>query len=276
MSLDKSAVQEISKMSAAVVATDYLSEIPNTIPSVIVPESYTIRSLEHLHEKPFSFKGTYNTDNIDEFIEYVSKHGDMDSSCVFIDAENMTAHAILDHGTPEEPQWGRHNALLRLTAEPEYEALIKNNDCQYSQANFIDFVEEYKEYVRFIDANDIELDYKEALKSLRSLKAESTNSQAQNSGNFSESRSALESLEIKAADRELPWGFLFECTPFENLNPVVFTAQLRAKKSGNEIALKYRLFQANETKKSITENFKTLLTAALVDEVNVYIGKFTH
>ena len=211
MSLDKSAVQEISKMSAAVVATDYLSEIPNTIPSVIVPESYTIRSLEHLHEKPFSFKGTYNTDNIDEFIEYVSKHGDYVNSHVFIDADSMTANAIIDHGTPTEPQWGRHTALLKLIDEPEYKTLLDKADQLFKQLDFIDFAEEYKDYIRFIDADSQFIDHKEAIKTLRTLKAESANSQTQSTANFSESKSALESLEIKAADRELPWGFQFLC-----------------------------------------------------------------
>lgn len=275
MSLYKSAVQEISKMSAAVVATDYLSEIPNTIPSVIVPESYTIRSLEHLHEKPFSFKGTYNTNNIDEFIEYVSKHGDYVNSHVFIDADSMTANAIIDHGTPSEPQWGRHKALLKLIAEPEYKTLLDKADQLFKQLDFIDFAEEYKDYIRFIDADSQFIDHKEAIKTLRTLKAESTNSQTQSTANFSESKSALESLEIKAADRELPWGFQFLCVPFEALHPVTFTAQLRAVKAGNEITLKYRLYQANEIRKSITENFKTLLTTSLVDCVNVFIGKFS-
>ena len=275
MSLTQDAVQAISRLAIAGEAAQFLADNCTYIPSIILPDDYSVQSLEDLQAAPSAFKGTYETDNLEEFADYVSKHADLANSVAFINAEKMTAIAIIDHGTPTDPQWRYHKAALALTAEPEYEALLAFNNRSLAQLDFIDFIEEYKDIIQFIDQDPpAQLDYKESLRSFRTLTVESIKNQTNTTGNFAASRSELEAIDIKGAGRELPWGFTFTCIPFIGLEEITFTAQLRATKQSDTIALKYRLYQASSIKKAITENFKAKLNNEINAYVTVYIGQF--
>lgn len=273
--LTQDAVQEISKLAIAGEAAQFLADNSTHTPSIIFPDDYSVQSLEYLQAAPSAFKGIYETDNLEEFANYVSKHADLANSVAFINAEKMTAIAIIDHGTTTDPQWRYHKAALTLIAEPEYKALLAFDGQNLAQLAFIDFIEEYKDIIQFIDQDPYaQLDYKESLRSFRTLNIESINKQTNTAGNFAASRSELEAIDIKGAGRELPWGFTFTCIPFIGLEKVTFTAQLRATKQGDTIALKYRLYQASSIKKAITENFKAKLNNELNAYVTVYIGQF--
>ena len=279
MSLTQDAVKEITSLSAASAAASALksfnADSKGSTPAIVLPDHYSLKNIEHLQATPNEFRGTYETNNIAEFINYVIQYANKEESSIFIDADKMSAKATIDHGTLEQPLWGRHKAVLTLEKEDEYASLLHKNDNAYKQPEFVFFIEEYKDNIVFIDAESGVIDFKDALRSLRSLKLDHINNKTQDLENFSVARSALESIEIKSANQPLPAGFTFTCVPYDGLSKVEFVAILRAVVFNNEILLKYKLYQVNAIQKAIAEEYKALLSKELVENISVHIGRFS-
>lgn len=279
MSLTQDAVKEITSLSVAASAASALesfnADSKGSTPAIVLPDHYSLKDIEHLQATPNEFRGTYETNNLEEFIDYVIQYANKEESSIFIDADKMSAKAIIDHGTLEQPLWGRHKAVLILEKENEYAELLYKNDKFLKQSEFVFFIEEYKDNIVFIDAEDGIVNFKDGLRSLRSLKLDHINNKTQELENFSVARSALESIEIKSANQPLPAGFIFTCVPYDGLSKVEFVAILRAVVSSNEILLKYKLYQVNAIQKAISEEYKALLSKELTENISIHIGKFS-
>ncbi len=270
--MDETAVQEISRLTLA--ANTPLAQVPHH--AIMLNRNHELKSLEHLESSLYAFKALFKTEFLDDFIQYVSKHADEEST-LFINPDNMSAKAIIDLGTTTDPKWGHHTALATLKKIPAYEQLLEDNDFFFTQQGFIDFAEDRKDNIAFIDIDGGRLCHTTTIKTLRTLKVTANREADQTVGNYAATRSALESIEVTAGNQQLPYGFIFTTIPYSGFEPVKLTAQLRSINDDKSIRLKFRIQQLEVIKAAIAEEFKEKLLDKMFNEnITAYIAEFTY
>ena len=269
--MDKSAIQEIT--SLALASNDALTDHG----AVVIPAGYELTSLEHLNDKPRFFDAKFTTPVLGEFSAYVNRHA-VDDTHVLINPEKMSATAIIDIGSHDDPQWGKHRAELKLIKTPGYQHLVELTDRGLSQQQFIDFAEDWQDNISFYfgdvtQASDVP--FAKVINILRKLKINANQSSDQTVNNFSANRSALESIEITAGSEELPAGFVFKAVPYEGFAEVTFTCQLRAITQDKNVQLKYRIGQLALINESIANQIREKLVDGLQStdgSIHIFIG----
>lgn len=273
--MDKTAIQEISRLTTAALAG---AGPLNNDSAIVIPDGYKLQSLEHLQPAPDHFKAKFTTTILSEFADYINMHGTAFTG-VFIDHQAMMAQAIIDLGNQDLPLWGKHRADIELQKTPAYEMLLKLNNAPLPQQAIIDFAEDWIGNIKFFfDDEKREESFAQTIKTLRRLKINANASNEQNVGNFNNSRSALESIEIKAGQDELPAGFWFEVIPYEGFDSVVFTCQLRAVHDDKNVTLKYRIGQLEMITETIARQFREKLINGIKADLNanIFIGKMAY
>lgn len=271
--MDKSAIQEIAKLATAneIMLHDH--------DAICVPDGYELLSLEKFDVAPDHFRGTFSTTVLSEFTAYINSHGDADTG-VFVNQEAMCALAIIDMGHQEGPRWGKHRADIKLLKTPAYTAVLKFANAVLLQQDFIDFAEDWQDNVQFyFEGTEAPVaSFQQTIKVLRRLKVNVNASSEQNAGNFSASRSALETIEIKAGNEELPAGFRFSVIPYEGFDPVLLNCQLRAVSDDKNIKLKYRIGQQEIIAEAIANQFREKLINGIKAELNgaIFIGRMEY
>lgn len=273
--MDSTAIQEIQKLALAALTTDTLStHVPGT--AVALPNDWKLQTLEHLQTQPDHFRGHFATNALAEFIAYANQHGSADTG-VFIDPDSMTAAAIIDLGNHTAPEWGKHRASATLKRTPAYAALLESADETLQQQAFIDFIEDWADHIQFYFEDGDVADAATAVKTLRRLKVNANAQQEQTVGNFAASRSALETVEIKAGQEELPAGFRFAVEPYEGFEQYTFNCQLRAVSDDKAVKLKYRIGQLETIKEAIANEFRDRIKDGITEQgVSIFLGQMAY
>ncbi|MEN9755863.1 MAG: hypothetical protein RL755_50 [Pseudomonadota bacterium] len=269
MSEQQSQIAETVKQALAAT-----QRLPND--AAIIPDGYKLENLERFYDHPNLFKGTFSTTILSEFADYVSKHGN-EGSAVFIDNERIKALAIIDMGSHDAPQWGKHRAEIELLKTPAYAALLKFNNQQLDQQGFIDFVEDWRENITFIFDDNSEQSVEKVVKSLRKVKVGFNATKEQEVQASSSSRSLLESVEIKAGNEPLPIGFVFSTLAYDGIETAYFNCPLRVTSDEKAVRFKFRIGQLDAINERISIEFKNAIAESF-DETNIpiHIGKMSY
>lgn len=100
--LDGAAISQIKNM---VVAALSLGTVEKSLcPAVVLPGDFNVKSLEHLQEGRYRFRGAMDTTSITDFVKYSLQHGVEGGVSCFIDADVMSAKTIFNIGTIGERQ----------------------------------------------------------------------------------------------------------------------------------------------------------------------------
>jgi uncharacterized protein YfdQ (DUF2303 family) len=271
--MDNSAVEAI----AALAINKETNRVIVDLNTVILPEKHSIRSLEQFKQKPDRFRGTYKTNIIGEFTDYIEEYSTANTA-VFIDQTEMSAKAILDMGNDGNPQWGEHKVLVTLKKTPAYAALLQFCNGHLEQQAFIDFAEDWQEHIQFYHEQTSPTEQKtfaQHIKTLRKLTVKSTSTADQTTSNFAASRSALETIEVQATGQEPPAGFRFKTIPYEGFPEVTFTCQLRAVSNDKDVKLKYRIGKLETIQEAIAEEFRDTIKAS-ADALRIFIGNMAY
>lgn len=242
------------------------------VPAMVLSEKCEIKSLEHLLSAPAHFRATLGTRFTDQFTSYVNENL-TDNTHVFVDSESLSATAIFDMGDQGEPMWGHHRATVKITQEPEYKAVISNNTTPMTQVDLVNFVEDWSSNIQFYAGDDL-LDLKDAINRIRRIKVNVNNESTSTQGDFNQSRSALENIEVQSDGNTLPDGFKFTCKPYEDLPEKTINCKLRAH-TGEKLQLSYRIVGASALDKELTNDFCFLIASELKD-ATVTIGTMTY
>jgi len=268
--MDQSAIQAIQELAVS-QQSNFILHSDKISPSVIIPNNHKLTNIEYLLEAPKRFRAEFNTILIDEFVAYINKNG-TERTGIFINPKDMSAEAIINMGSDEKPEWGDHKAKLALTKMPEFSEFIKNNGRTLSQQDFIDFAEDWKDHIEFIDVSEETLDFRSSINAIRRLTVSATQSNESITGNFNASQSSLDAIEIKAAGSVLPYGFIFTCTPYESFLQTILLCQIRALTDGKTVNLKYRIMMLDSHINNIGIEFKELLEQSINYEAGFYTG----
>ncbi len=267
--MDKTAIQEIRSLAISALA------LPETeIPAITLPIDTKVQSLEKFQEKPCRFRAEFSTNIIGDMISYCTHHKH-ETSTIYIDTDSMQAQAIFDHGDYETPLWGDSTATLKLHRTPAYKTLLTFNEQNHSQQDLIDFLNDWKHHIYFMDENDEFMDHTKAINLIRRLKVSSTQEANSDQGNFSSSRSAMEQIEVTAAGESLPSYFIFTAAPYEQFTDREFKCDLRAITDKKEMALKYRIQGLQTTIENISYEFGNMLNEGIQD-ICLYLGTIKH
>ena len=237
--MDSSGIKEIARMATSTEENESLRDMD----AVVLPDGYKLQSLENFKDAPVRFKGKFSTSVLSEFVKYVNLNADSEGSGIFISPERMTATAILDLGTDDNPCWATHKAEVVLSTLPALKALYQNESLEYSTRDFIDFVEDWREHITFFVDSDTEavvLPFAHHLRNLRNVKVLEKKNTEHQLNNHSTSNSVLEKIEITAGNDDLPSCFNFKLTPYEDFETITFFCQLRAITDDKGVKFKYR------------------------------------
>lgn len=270
--MDRTAIEAITELAALSTA----QRITTDIPAAIVPDKVSVKSLEHLMNRPARFKGHFVTSILQEFADYYRKNSQA-TSIVYIDPETMQARAIFDHGDANVPQWGDHTAELKLQAKPAWRELLKHNNVLHSQTELIDFCMDWRDHIRFEDDKDEAIDFVSAIARIRKLTINATQKTESEQANFSSNRSAMENIEVLSGSAQPPARIVFKTTPYEGFDDVIALCSIRAVTGSDQktVQIKYRIEGLDVLTDRISLEFREKLFTRL-DDALVYVGTMEH
>jgi uncharacterized protein YfdQ (DUF2303 family) len=183
---------------------------PECIPEngpVILPKDMTLADLEPYMGAPYRYRGRFTTGLPEEFVAYITANADplFTPHCFVGDSglSEPTAEAIFDFGSPDQPLWREHRAVL---------------DIERSDGTIVNPAVARTEFA------DLTV---EQVKNLRSKQAD-----------FARERSAVERMSMGSG---LPNRLHFTCTPWRGLGSARLTLRISAADSAGALALRLNL-----------------------------------
>lgn len=241
---------------------------------VALPDGYKLQNLEGYEEYRNRMRGSFKTEVLADFAEYVTDNLDeesMGAGC-FISAEDLKANCVLDLGTVESPLHCEHKAALQLKQSPEYVAMQEINGVRKSQKDLAEWFEDWTNCLAAFDTNGESMTPQQLIASVRNISIEAVRNAESTVEDFSESMSALERIEAKNKDRQ-PAKVLFTCKPADELEERTFSMRISISTGGDRPMLTLRVQQLEVMKNQIADEFKCLVKESLKDTpVKTYVG----
>ena len=247
--MDRSFVEALSDLTTAKEQYEHLLTNPDLMsPVAIVPNGYELVSTEQFYNQPNLYRATFKTDVLDDFIQYVGDHGSQSTS-IFIDRNTMQAIAVIDLGTTNNPEWGKHRAILELEQSPEYQTLLKLQSARMDQLNFCDFLEDWSECMVIyrqgqngIDDEPEKVSVQVAVQTIRNLTLERVKEITSNQEDFLKVSNDYDKLELKSNRGAMLSHFHMTFSPYENFPDFSFKVNVRMSiENGNRMLFRFKI-----------------------------------
>ena len=269
MSLSRQAIERIEELTTS---ANHLT-LDSEIPLVSLPGGNTLHSLERYMESPARFRGSFLTGSLEDFLDYVGRHEELDAA-VYVSPEAMSAAAILDQGDSCAPGWGEHTARLEMVPSPASKALLKFTQAPHNQQEMIDFIEDWAPAITMLEqyGGDEEIPTLEAINTIRRIDTKAVREVGQVQGDFNQGRSALEQIEVNSRGRSLPGGLIFTCAPYPELAERTFRCRIYARTGADEVSLGCRIVGMEEQRELISKELVSLIIESEKSSVPVLRG----
>jgi uncharacterized protein YfdQ (DUF2303 family) len=268
MSLTAEAIQKLAEQALAAAGHD-MPKVQGIEHLAVLPAGMNLHNIEAYLPGRIAFRGTLSTSQPEEFAAYVKEHGGM----VFIDGNNVSANAIFDLGTVEQPGHCRHQARLSLSKASAYLGLLSINERELSQINLSDWLEDWRDNLIALTPAGEQMHISQAVKAVRTVTIESVTKLNSNVHETGSSRSAFEEIEAKS-EVGLPHGFTFTCAPYDGLPHRTFSVRLNVITGGQRPTFKPRIVQLEAHEEAIVNDFKALVSTAVGKKATVIVGTF--
>lgn len=261
------------QINAAAVAMEVA---PHTSQAVAaLPEEFKLHDLERYQPTRRRMAGTYTTRNIQPFADFVQQYADAGAT-VFVDADEMTAFAVLDLGTIAAPGHADHRAKLTPKRTAAYTALRKIIDFGKSQREIAEFFEDWNGIAQlqfFAEAapdgtpgEEIppseEIPLRRAIAALRAVDIKTTTGMEGRVEQLSSSLSAFEQVKASSKDT-LPAEIHFICRPYADLQERRFILRLSVMASEKGPALTLRIKNLERHEEEMAEELGGLVQQAI-------------
>lgn len=280
MSLTQDAIQEITKLSVTASGV-HIDNVKDTDYKVaIIPERTSIKSLEDFNKQRDNFRGSFNTESVESFIDY-NKAQTGDNSTCFIDAEEMKANTIFDLGTKETPLHCQHQASLALSQTSDYKSLLDVIG-HVSQKTLSDFIEDWSDniscFAEAVEDNEaVSIPNKFAVQAVRKVTIESSAQVENEVGDFKGKTSVFQQAEARAGDssKSLPALILFKCAPYNGLKDYEFKVRVSVITSESKPVFSLRIVNHEKQCDEMVDEFMSIITQKLSGtDIKTYIGNF--
>ncbi|MCB0257029.1 MAG: DUF2303 family protein [Anaerolineae bacterium] len=269
MSMTKDAIQHIQETATGPVFMGHLDGMVQK-PAILVPESMRIEDVEKYMDYASRYRMKYRTTLLADYLTYGKEHGS-DSLCL-VDPETMSALTIFDVGTPDKPGHKEHVATLSLAKTAAYKSLEKLSSDRLSQKSAAEFIEEWGDYIAVEDSSGEEIPKSSAVATIRDLTIDSARKLNSSVGDFSDSKSLMEKLEMSGSG-SLPARILFTCSPYHGLKTRVIRLRVSMLVGGAQPELSFKVLCAEQLNEDICEEFKDLVVAGFEGvSIKTYIG----
>lgn len=286
--MDETAIDAIASLA---VTAEKANRLDTYIPAVVLRNAdgqQTIKSIEHLQPYRSRFRGTFNTNSLQDFAQYVTAHVGGNG---FINAATLSADVIfnlIQNGptavppdqTSKLPGHADHRAILKLDQTPAFAALNRVAvGGKLSQKGIAEWLEDWWDYLAadYPDATDNSASdptrMRKALAAVRKVKIKATGESVHTDKDFGASRSALEDVEA-SSEAGLPRGFRFTCQPCEDLPSMVFYLRLGVVPDAEKPLFHLRWGKRDTDIEAIGQAFKTKLRDTIGDAATMLIGIF--
>jgi uncharacterized protein YfdQ (DUF2303 family) len=265
--MDHQAIDKIQQLVHAAMIGN-----PGTdVPTLLVPDGYSLESLEKYQENPSRFRGTFSTESIEDYGNYVNAE---DEARVFVDVDAMRAAAFFDLGNPSAPGHGEHRAYLKLEATGAYVACLAAHDSSFAQKELAHWIEDWHHCITGIDSNGEDLTAKQLANAVRKIEIKATSERSHEDGDWNTKRSGMDALDASAGDAT-PDIIRFHCVPYEGL--AFRTFEMRVSILTDEIKpkLKLRIIGLETAQEEMAKEFKQVLADELEESATLLLGSFS-
>lgn len=265
MSFDESAITKIEELAKS-------GPLDTFIPSAIIPSGNKLQSLESLQGNPYRMRQRYTTERIPDFVRYVNENALVDSTVTYVSPDGASAHAIIDHGTHDEPEWGDHTADLALVKTTAYQAL--ETLCAYprKQQDLIDYLEDWGKpgYVECL-VNGDPIATSTAIAAIRRVEIGAKATSTHEQGDFRASRTAMEEIEAKAAEGSMPGHIRLFSPVYVGTEEREIYIRIGITPIDDKPAFRLRIMQVETMQEAIAKEVEDRLRTEL-HTCQVYIG----
>ena len=248
--------------------------------AIALPDHFNVHDLEDHQATRRRMRGNYTTRSVGEFVHYVEIYGSTDDSCVFVNAAEMSARAVLNLGTRQAPGHADNIATLALQKTAAYEALLRLTNGARRQQSVAEFFEDWSQHVSmgFFDEDDAEITARQAVAAVRRLTIETARKVESDVQQLSASLSAFESVKASSKDT-IPTRIYFRCNPYADLSERLFVLRMGVTSDDKGPVLTLRIQNAERHEEEMGLELATLVRQGVEDSpaggaVPVLLGSY--
>lgn len=241
------------------------------IPATVLPKDCKVESLEHLLATPHRMRRVFTTQRLTDFLAYVAKEQRINSTAVFVTNDGASAEAMIDYGTHDKPEWAGHRAELAMQYTPEYAALAAVCGKDLSQRDLLDWIEDWN-HILYPQIDDKEVTVAQAVAAISSVRIDKNGSRTHEEKNFGAARTAMEEIEARSKEGNLPNRFGVSCSVYPDTENRTITARLSLLTGDEKPRFRLRIMGLDAIKKDIAEEVQASIRAGLASGVRVFVG----
>jgi uncharacterized protein YfdQ (DUF2303 family) len=265
--IDKDAIEAL-QLSEAITAAN------NNVGASFVtalPDGFRLHDLEKHQTNRRRAIGVMKTNALPDFATYVEAHAEIGAT-VFVNAQAMSATAVLNLGVPEEPGQADNLAVLEARRTAAFSALqhIANGQPR-SQQEIAEFLEDWPSMVScFNDEGTISP--AKAIAAVRKVTIEAMRKMENTEKQHAASRSAFESVQATSTE-PLPTLVYFETVPYHGLASRLFVLRLGVRTSGDKPTITLRVQNLEQHEEEMANELAELVSAT-VKTTAVLLGTY--
>lgn len=241
-------------------------------PLVALPDNFNQHDVENYLPARIRARGTFTAPYMNDFVAYAAQHKE-DGGCVFVDADNITATAVLNLGTPTTPGHADQLAKLAPKRTAAYDALRNITRSPQPQREMAEFLEDWLPYWTATSENQ-PIPQGQAVLAIRNLTVEAATKAEHIEESLSASRSTFESVKASSAHK-LPNVISFKCKPYPDLEERIFDLRLSVLTNENKPRFQLRITALEEHIEQMATEFAVQIREAAEGQIPVLIGAYS-
>jgi len=272
MSLTVDAIQELKKDQLLERVNVELSAVDTLVPLIALPNGIDLISIEGYMPNRASYRFTFKTKSIGDFVEYSEEFEQEGSKC-FVDSDEMCARTILDLGTEINPLHQSHKSILQLDKTAAFKAMLRVDGIKLAQKDASNFLDDWADCLEVHSQDGSSMTIHQASKRLREITIEQKASIDSKVGDFGASMSSFEKIEAKGQEM-IPATMIFTCNPYHGLAERAFLLRVSILTGEAKPAITLRIIKLETQNEAIAEEFKQILTDGFASsEIKTFIGE---
>lgn len=269
--MDQAAIQQIQTAVGIDQAADAVALALTGTGFVALPSDFKQHDLETFMPTRRRARGVMSTSAGPDFAQYVAAHAE-EGACVFVDANEMQAIAVLNMGTPEAPGHTDNRAKLVLKRTAAYGALSAIVGHGVSQLKAAEFLEDWTEHIKCFNDEGHVAPHK-AIAAIRKLSIETMRKLESSEQSLSASKSAFESIQATSAD-PIPTTIYFKCEPYHGLTEREFVLRLGVLTGGDKPTISLRVVKQELHDEEMATEFAERVRGVLGTDIPVMLGEY--
>lgn len=246
------------------------------MPTVLVPDSFTIRELEKFDATRSRFRGSFTTTSMKDYANHVTSRKSEGTTKGFVSADNpdkLSCTAFFNIGDEKKPGHCDDTATLNMKRTAAYDAVRDIVGKQHSQKALSEWMEDWRTSLSATTADGEALDFRKSINAVRNITIAANSSSDHSVGNMSSARSAMEQIEAKSADT-LPAYIVMKTAPYVGLQVRDFVLAVSVITGGEKPAISLRWVQKEAQLEEIGQEFKSVLSAEVGGSAILVLGSF--